>query len=129
MIGTSAATLPLSLLAAHAWAGRGSALSVLSGAGLATVLGISSLALAAWSHDKPQAVFLSALLGGFVGRLALFGGAVALMATMGGLPLAPFLAGLFAYYVLCQVLEVRTLRRLFGENPLRTHRSEGPAAC
>ena len=129
LLATSAATLPLGLVATHAWAGLRPALSVLLGAGVATVLAISSLALAAWSYDKSQATFLSALLGGFLGRLVLFGGTVVVLITMTGLPVAPFMAGLFAYYVLCQVLEIRALRRLRGNHPLRTHPSEECAAC
>jgi hypothetical protein len=122
LFATSAATLPLGLVAAHAWAGPRPALSVLLGAGLATMLAISSLALAAWSYEKSQATFLAALLGGFMGRLVFLGGCIALLIAASDLPVAPFMASLFAYYVLYQFLEIRALHRLRAARPLRTPR-------
>ena len=52
-----------------------------------------------------------------MGRLVLFGGGVALLATATDFPVAAFMAGLFAYYVLFQILEIRTLRRLATARP------------
>ncbi|PYQ13157.1 MAG: hypothetical protein DMH00_04780 [Acidobacteria bacterium] len=120
LLGTAAATLPLCVLAAHAVAGRETALSVLLGAGLAAFLAVASLTLATWSHDKSHPVFLSVLVGGFLGRLAIFGSGIALLISLTHLPVAAFVAGLFAYYVLLQVLEIRALQKMFGS------RSVGP---
>lgn len=117
LAGVAAATLPFGALAVDAWAGRQAAVSTVLGAALATVLAVASVVLAIWAHDKPQPVFLTALLGGFLGRLVLFGGSVALLATATDFPVAAFMAGLFAYYVLFQILEIRALRRLAAARP------------
>lgn len=117
LAGVAAATLPFSVLAVDAWGGRQAALSTMLGAVLATVLAVASVVMAVWAHDKPQHVFLAALLGGFLGRLFLFGGGVALLATATDFPVAAFMAGLFAYYVLFQILEIRALRRLAAGRP------------
>jgi hypothetical protein len=121
LLATAATTLPLGALALDAWAGREFALSALLGACLAAVLAISSLVLAAWSHDKTQVVFLSALAGGFLGRMVIFGAGMALLVTATRLPATGFVAGLFSYYVLFQVLEVRALQKLFGKRRALPH--------
>lgn len=117
LVSVAGATLPFSALAVDAWGGRQAALSTVLGAALATVLAVASVVLAVWAHDKPQRVFLTALLGGFLGRLILFGGGVALLATATEFPVAAFMAGLFGYYVLFQILEIRALRRLSAARP------------
>jgi len=119
LLAVAVATLPLGGLALDAWAGRSVAVSALLGAALAILLGVGSLGLAAWSYDKPQPVFLSALFGGFLGRLVIFSACIALLVTTTRLPVAAFMAGLFFYYVLLQVLEIRALLRLFGTRPAR----------
>ena len=118
---TAGATLPLGALAVDAWLGRDYAVSALVGACLASVLSVSSLILAAWSHDKPQAVFLSALAGGFLGRLVVFAAGMAWIVMATRLPVTAFVAGLFSYYSLFQVLEVRTLQKLFGRRSALPH--------
>ena len=117
LAGVAVATLPFGALAVDAWGGRQAALSTVLGAALATVLAVASVVLAVWAHDKPQRVFMTAVMGGFLGRLVLFGGGVAWLATATDFPVAAFMAGLFAYYVLFQILEVRTLRRLAAARP------------
>lgn len=117
LASVAGATLPISALAVDAWGGRQAAWSTVLGAGLATVLAVASVVLAVWAHDKPQRVFLTALLGGFVGRLMVFGGGVALLATATDFPVAAFMAALFGYYVLFQILEIRALRRLASARP------------
>ena len=117
LAGVAGATLPFSALAVDAWGGRQAAVSTVLGAALATVLAVGSLVLAVWAHDKPQRVFLAALAAGFLGRLFLFGGGVALLATATDFPVAAFMASLFGYYVLFQILEVRALRRLAAARP------------
>ncbi len=114
LLATAGTTLPLGALAMDAWVGRDFAVSALLGACLAAVLALSSLILAAWSHDKPQAVFLSALAGGFLGRLVAFAAGMAWVVTATQLPVTAFVAGLFSYYAMFQVLEVRALQKLFG---------------
>ena len=117
LVATAAATFPLSALALDAWAGRSIAVAVVLGACLSGLLATASLLLAAWSHDKPEAVFLSALVGGFLGRMVVFGAGIALVVLATDLPVPAFVAGLFTYYVLFQVLEVRALHKLFGKRP------------
>ena len=121
ILAVTAATLPLGALALDAWAGRDVMLSALLGAGLATALAMVSLALAVWSHDKPHPVFLSALVGGFLGKGVILGSGITLLVTLTRLPVVAFMAGLFSYYVLLQVLEIRALRRLFGTRSARAH--------
>jgi hypothetical protein len=121
LLATAATTLPLVALALDAWVGRDFALSALLGACLAAVLAVSSTVLAAWSHDKPQAVFLAALAGGFLGRMVVFGVGMALLVTATRLPVTAFVAGLFSYYVLFQVIEVRALHKLFGKRSALPH--------
>jgi len=121
LLATAAATLPLGALAADAWMGRDFAVSALLGACLAAALAISSLVLAAWSYDKPQVVFLSALAGGFLGRMVAFSAGMALLVTATSLPVTAFVAGLFSYYVLFQVLEVRALQKLVGRRSALPH--------
>jgi hypothetical protein len=121
LLATAGTTLPLGGLAMDAWVGRDFAVSALLGACLAAVLAVSSLILAAWSHDKPQAVFLSALAGGFLGRLVVFAAGMAWVVTATRLPVTAFVAGLFSYYALFQVLEVRALQKLFGRRSALPH--------
>jgi hypothetical protein len=118
LLGTAAASLPLGALALDAYAGRAIASAFLAGACLAALLAVASLLLAAWSHDKRESVFLSALLGGVLARLAIFGVAVAVVALATELPVAPFVGGLLSYYVVFQILEFRALQRLFGKRAL-----------
>ena len=121
LLATAGATLPLGALAVDAWLGREHAVSALLGACLAAVLAVSSLILAAWSHDKPQAVFLSALAGGFLGRMLAFTAGMALVVTATRLPVTAFVAGLFTYYALFQVLEIRALQKLLGRRSALPH--------
>ena len=115
--GVAAATLPFGALAVDAWGGRQAALSTVLGAALATLLAVASVVLAVWAHDKPQPIFIAALLGGFLGRLMIFGGGVAWLAAATDFPVAAFMSGLFAYYVLFQILEIRAVRRLAAARP------------
>jgi hypothetical protein len=121
LLATAVATVPLGVLAVDAWVGREFAVSALLGACLAAALAISSLVLAAWSYDKPQVVFLSALAGGFLGRMFAFSAGLALLVTITRLPVTAFVAGLFSYYVLFQVLEVRALQKLIGRRSALPH--------
>jgi hypothetical protein len=121
LLVTAAALLPLSTLALDAWAGRSVALAVLLGACLAALLAAASLLLSAWSHDKREAVFLAALAGGFLGRMALFGVGIASVVLATHLPVTAFVAGLFSYYVLFQILEVRALQKIFGKRSSLPH--------
>lgn len=114
LVGTAAATAPLGGLAVRALAGPEAAASAGLGAGLATLSALGSVWLMAWAMWRPQPVFLGALVGGFLGRMVLFSGAVALLVLATELPPAAFVGGLFCYYVVFQVLEIRALHRWAG---------------
>jgi hypothetical protein len=121
LLATAATLLPISALVLDAWAGRDVALAVLLGACLAALLAAVSLLLSAWSYDKREAVFLAALAGGFLGRMVLFGAGIAGVVLATHLPVAPFVAGLFGYYVLFQILEIRALQKIFGKRSSLPH--------
>lgn len=100
--------------AAAAWIGRG----MISAAALrGTVLGvalaasgaIAGMVLTAWSMGKEQKVFFAALAGGILGRLAVFGAALAYVGLRapGAIDATATAAALLASYVVFQVLEVR----------------------
>ena len=114
LLGTGAALAPLGGLAVHAWVGPGATLSAALGAGLATVLALSTIWLWAWAAEKPPRFFMAALAGGFLGRMVVFGAAIVLLLVATELPPAAFMGGLFVYYVIFQVLEIRALRRFGG---------------
>ncbi|HEV8334826.1 MAG TPA: hypothetical protein VGR67_00205 [Candidatus Polarisedimenticolia bacterium] len=112
LLGTAAAFAPLAWLAAHALSGPRGVLSAALGAGLAIALALAGTALQIWAFQKPQKVFLAAIVGSLLGRMAIFLSALAAVVAATRLPPAPFVAALFFYYVLCQVLEIRTVRRI-----------------
>jgi hypothetical protein len=114
LLGTGIATAPLGGVAIHAWAGSRAALSAALGACLATLMALLTMWLWIWAVDKPQKIFLTALAGGFLGRMTIFGAAIILLAVKTELPPAAFVGGLFAYYVIYQVLEIRAVQRLGG---------------
>ena len=111
VLGTAAATAPLAWLAAHAWGGPKAALGAGLGAALATLSAIGGLCLTAWAIPRSQNAFFGALVGGSLARMVLFCGAVAVVVTATDLPPAAFIGGLFVYYVVFQVLEIRALHR------------------
>jgi hypothetical protein len=112
LLGTTAAFAPLAWLAAHALSGPRGVLSAALGAGLAVLLALAGTVLQIWAFRKPQKVFLAALVGSLVGRMAIFLVALAAVVAATELPPAPFVGALFFYYVICQVLEIRTVRRI-----------------
>jgi len=112
LLGTTAAFAPLAWLAAHALSGPRGVLSAALGAGLATLLALAGTVLQIWAFRKPQKVFLTTLVGSLVGRMAVFLIALAAVVAATELPPAPFVGALFFYYVICQVVEIRTVRRI-----------------
>jgi len=112
LLGTTAAFAPLAWLAAHALSGPRGVLSAALGAGLAILLALAGTVLQIWAFRKPQKVFLTTLVGSLVGRMAVCLIALAAVVAATELPPAPFVGALFFYYVICQVLEIRTVRRI-----------------
>ncbi len=114
LLGTGAGTALVAGLALSRWAGSRVMVSAALGAALATLLALSGIWLLAWTFDKSQKVFLAALVGGFLGRMVIFGLAVVLMVSATELPPAAFVGGLLMFYAVYQVVEIRAAHRLAG---------------
>ena len=114
LLATAVLTAPVAGYLLHAWAGGPATTGAGLGAALATVSALGGIWLLAWSFDKPQNVFLAALVGGVLGRMVLFSIALALVVMATEFPPAAFIGGLFAYYVIFQILEIRALHRSAG---------------
>jgi hypothetical protein len=69
-------------------------------------------ALLRWSAGRSASVFLQAVLGGMLGRMALMLGAVLAGVLLLGLPRLPLAFSLLAYFVLFLCLELAMLQRL-----------------
>ena len=111
LLGTAVATAPLAGLAAHGWGGPGAVAGAGFGAVLATLSALGGIYLTAWAMPRSQNAFFGALVGAILARMVLFCGALAVVVTATDLPPAAFIAGLFVYYVIFQVLEIGALHR------------------
>jgi hypothetical protein len=118
-LGALAVTAPPAFFALKSWAGEPAARSAVLGGVLAAVLALAAVWLALWAFDKPSRTFLLALLGGFLGRMVVFGGSLAALILRTDLPPAAFLGGLFGYYVLFQILEIRAVQALARATKVR----------
>jgi len=85
--------------------------SVLFGAGLAVANTIVAHALVRWSAGRSTNVFLRAVLGGMVGRMALMLGAVLAGLLALGLPRLPLAFSLLSYFVVFLIMELTILHR------------------
>ena len=85
--------------------------AVLAGAALAALNTILAYFLVLWSAGRSTNVFLGAVLGGMVGRMALMLAAVATGILFFELPKAPFAISLLAFFVLFLVVELTILHR------------------
>jgi hypothetical protein len=85
--------------------------AVLAGATLAALNTILAYFLVLWSAGRSTNVFLGAVLGGMVGRMALMLAAVAAGVLVFELPKGPFAISLLAFFVLFLVLELTILHR------------------
>ena len=88
--------------------------AVLAGGALAALNTILAHFLVLWSAGRSTNVFLGAVLGGMVGRMALMLAAVAAGILVFGLPKVPFTLSLLAFFVLFLVLELTILHRRTG---------------
>ena len=96
------------LSAAFGKQARGAALL---GGLLAAANTLLAYALVAWSERRSTKVFMGAVLGGMLGRMALLLAAVVALVLWLGLPKVPLAAGLLSYFVLFLVLEIAVLHR------------------
>jgi hypothetical protein len=106
VLGSLAALWPF--LAGLGEAGRAAALfgGLLAGANTLIAYG-----LVLWSERRSTQVFLGAVLGGMVGRMALMLVAVVAGVLLLGLPRVPLAVSLLAYFVAFLVLEIAILQR------------------
>ena len=85
--------------------------AVVAGGALAALNTILAYFLVLWSSRRSTNVFLGAVLGGMVGRMALMLAAVAAGVLVFELPKVPFATSLLAFFVLFLVLELTILHR------------------
>jgi len=108
---TGAVALPLAPLAflwsedPHAWR------SAAFGAGVAAFNALAAYSTVLWAQRRRTNVFLGAIVGSMLGRMALVLAAV--VVGLGSLDLrrVPMVAALLGYFVLFLVLEIKTLPR------------------
>jgi hypothetical protein len=103
------------LSAAFGERARGAALL---GGLLATANTLLAYALVAWSERRSTKVFMGAVLGGMLGRMALLLAAVAALVLWLGLPKVPLATGLLSYFVLFLTLEIAVLHRKTLRTPV-----------
>lgn len=87
----------------------GAQMAALFGALLAALNTLLAFFLVSWSEKRSTNVFLRAVLGGMVARMALMLGAVVLAVIYLGLPKVPLAISLLGYFVLFLVFELRIL--------------------
>lgn len=87
----------------------GAQMAALFGALLAALNTLLAFFLVSWSEKRSTNVFLRAVLGGMVARMALMLGAVVLAVIYLGLPKLPLAISLLGYFVLFLVFELRIL--------------------
>lgn len=82
-----------------------------AGGALAALNTLLAYCLVLWSQPRSTNVFLGAVLGGMVGRMALMLGAVVALVLALGLPKVPLAISLLSYFVLFLVLELAILQK------------------
>ena len=85
--------------------------AALVGAGLAVVNTVAAYGLVRWSGGRSVNTFMTAVLGGMLGRMALMLGAVVAAVLVLDLPEVPLAVSLLSYFVLFLVVELRILHR------------------
>lgn len=107
-VGGSLALLWPSLLGSLEPRGRWAAAA---GGALAALNTLLAYCLVLWSQRRSTNVFLGAVLGGMVGRMALMLSAVVALVLALGLPKVPLAISLLSYFVLFLVLELAVLQK------------------
>jgi len=106
-----AATLALAL---PALGSAGSREAVVFGGLLAWANSGLAYFLARWSSSRSQNVFLGAVLGGMVGRMALLLGAVVVGILVFGMPRLPLAIAVLSYFTAFLAIELSLLHRQIG---------------
>lgn len=91
--------------------GRQGRLAAAYGGSVAAANALLAHGIVLWSEGRSTNVFLGAVLGGMVGRMALMLAAVVIAVLGFGLPKVPLAVALLTYFVLLLVLELRVLHR------------------
>jgi hypothetical protein len=81
------------------------------GAALAAANTLLAYFLVLWSSGRPPRVFLRAILGGMVGRMAVMLAAVVAAVLWLDLPRTPLITSLLAYFAFFLVLELAVVHR------------------
>lgn len=105
--GSAAALWPL----LGRYLGERERLAAAAGAGLAVLNALGAYAIVLWSERRSTNVFLGAVLGGMLGRMALLLAAVVAGVLLLGLPKLPLALSLLAYFVVFLVLELAILQK------------------
>ena len=106
--GSAAALWPL----LGRFLGERERLAAVAGAGLAVLNALGAYAIVLWSERRSTNVFLGAVLGGMLGRMALLLAAVVAGVLLLGLPKLPLALSLLAYFVVFLVLELAILQKM-----------------
>lgn len=78
---------------------------------LAAANTLLAYALVLWSERRSTKVFMSAVLGGMLGRMVLLLAAVVALVSWLGLPKVPLAAGLLSYFAIFLIFEIAVLHR------------------
>ena len=108
LVGSSLAVAWPALSASLDAQGRRAALL---GSGIAAANTLVAYATAVWAERRSTQVFLGAVLGGMLGRMALMLLAVVLAVIGLGLPKVPLAVSLLGYFVVFLVIELSLLHR------------------
>ena len=112
VLAVAAATLPAAALVVPP--GTPALTAVAFGAALATLNTLAAHALVTWSERRSTKLFLGAVLGGMVGRMALMLAAVLVGILVLGLPQLPLVVSLLGYFVLFLIMELTLQHRHAG---------------
>lgn len=85
--------------------------AALVGAGLAVVNTVAAYGLVRWSGGRSVNAFMTAVLGGMLGRMAVMLGSVVAAVLVLDLPEVPLAVSLLSYFVLFLVVELRLVHR------------------
>jgi hypothetical protein len=89
--------------------------AALVGAALAVANTVAAYGLVRWSGGRPVNTFMTAVLGGMLGRMAVMLGAVLAAVLLLDLPEVPLAVSLLSYFVIFLVVELRIVHRMRQE--------------
>jgi hypothetical protein len=89
--------------------------AALAGGGLAAVNTLVAYGLVTWSAQRSANVFMRAVLGGMVGRMAVMLAVVVALILGLGLPKVPLAVSLLSYFVFFLVIELTALHKRTAE--------------